>query len=312
MYNEELKNEYLSISKYKNTAKTFFSRTEKIEEAACADIATLTEKEVFDSLKEVTIGTINTVLMLKSMISEYIDWCFTRMDGVNLGIKDIKIDISSFAKVSMVSSPGHLDSVLDYMFGTYDNKTADLMSRCYLWCAFYGVPVSDANYIMEMKLDDLDRINRSIVVNNNTYEIGRIANNEFSLLSDLDYFNYSHSFYETSRIRTDSNYIFRGTGVSKSGHVSITTIKSNITRTAAESNIKISYRTVFNSGLFYRTHLLEMKGIEPDFTDYCVSFYSDEKDFEIIEKHSTAYKNIVRKRNILKKDYKYWKEAFCL
>lgn len=310
MFNELIKNKFLETARNKHAAASIFSKSNKYEELYSTDLCMLPNKIVHEIISDIRITTTEYEDSIKDALTEYVSWSKDAGYSVNEDIFELNIDILKTVKESMVSSPMHMSHVLDSVFGSSSEKTSYIQHRCYLWCAFYGVDSLASKYIVEMRNDDFDKENFTISVAGELYEIGIEAWKDFSILSSIDYFNYYHSNYVTQRKRVESDFLFRGTGVSKSGHIRYATIKANVPYITNKAGSKISYNTIYNSGMFYRMFEMERMGIKPDFTNYCIKLYLGGETNIVLKKSTPQYGNISRRRRRLMKDYENWKKAF--
>ena len=320
MFNAELKNKYLSGCKSKVNPERLFKKSRDYETAANLDLCQL-DVETVNKLISYNSGyNIKTARTLISALRRYCLWCKEQGIDVNPDLLSIKnVDQTIGVKRSMVSSPSRLKSIMDYIFSRPDEQTDECLLKCFLWCAFFGVPTESVDFVCEVLKTDLDIEKGIIVVDNCSYEMYEESIPDFFNLKNLNAFAFRHPTYKSVvyRKRIQSDYLFRGleSGKSKTGHINAGTMISKIGSITRGGERTLRYSDIYLSGIFYRAFQLETEGFTPDFTKYIQSRFGD-VDLSRLPRNS----NLNSQRRIsaqnwyrdLLTNYEVWKKAFRL
>lgn len=205
----------------------------------------------------------------------------------------------------MVSSPKHLELVLDKAFDPVDAETIDCLYRCYFWMAFFGLKDVDA---LEVKVAEVDFENLLINHDGKTYEMYRESIPAFKMACNLTEFCYIHPQYSNTirRERATGEYLMRGI---RSDRMKLYTIRSTIGKRFGERSIQISYGKVYLSGVFYRAYEMERAGFTPNFDDIVIEKLDSVK--RAYSRNYTKNKAANAIERGLQDDYASWKQAFA-
>lgn len=320
MYNEDVKATYLSCCKNKRNTILLFKKSERYEREAKTDLCKLSSETVKGIIANHYGNSIKSARSAVSVLKGYCRWCKDQGFDINyelLSIKDVDQSIST--KKAMVSSPGRLQSILDIIFSKPEEETDECLMKCYLWCAFFGVPAEESKYIFETLKTDLDLDNLIITVADHRYEMYEESAPDFYNLKTLDTFAFSHPTYKKiiRRKRLSSDYLFRGveSGKNKIGHVTQSSIISRIGKKMRGKNRSLRYYDIYLSGVFYRAYQLEKEGFAPDFTRYLQYRFGD---IDLSRLPRNSFQNSKTRmvamswyRDLLT-NYDAWKKAFRL
>ncbi|MDB7829199.1 hypothetical protein [Intestinimonas butyriciproducens] len=306
MYNEERKKKFLEDRK-KNSAfgRSIFKATEQVEEQYGMDLALL-PSEALQSVVNERLGirtrSVGTAI---TFIKSYYTWCKENGFDVGNGIDGLSIQNEEKIRNTMVSSPKHLDILLNSVFDPVQEETMDCIYRCFLWMAFSGMEDADA---MEVKVDEIDFDDMLIRHNNGEYELYKESIAAFRKACSLTEFVYVNPKYskKVTRNRFPGEYLMRGI---RSEKISLMTMRGIIGTHFRNNGLKISYNRIYLSGVFYRAYEMERAGFTPDFSVLAA---------ERVERIDRNYSENYSKKKVTTAieqdfidDYSSWKQAFA-
>ena len=319
MYNENQKRkfieQYTSSDSSRKSCIATFKVMERYENEWGADLCTKTAEELKPAMDGFLGLRVNGRATRIATLKAYAQWCMdNNIDGACDGIMNIDIEGVEKIKEQMVNSPLHLQKYLDIICCDESYETMDDVCRCFLWLAFAGCPEEE---ILHITSNDVD-FGSMIITSNYSgktveYPIYRESIRAFKNCVELDQFTYIHPNYskEIRRQRVPGNQLLRGI---KSG-ASLSLIRVDLSKRAkkaideGKTKIRLSYYRAWLSGVFYRTHELEMIGVEPDFSNIASDFMQGK-----VYKLSSGRNLIGAKKRRVEKgyrdDYNRWKLAF--
>lgn len=316
MYNDDLKKRFIreytkSISTAK-VANTLFDATEKYERMYSRDICQMTIEEAQHVVDNVMGMRIKSHAMYLTILREYTKWCIVmRVDGAcDSALKVHAVGLEKMRKY-MVSSPMHLQKVLDEIFDKESDETIDVVYRVYFWLAYGGIKEDD---IPKICRSNIDMTNMTISYGGVTTPIYRESIPAITYAMSLVSFNYKHPNYSNiiRRDRVQGDSIIRGI----KSEADIMTLRATISRKVAKAvksniaSVQLSYHRAFLSGLFFRVYEAERAGIPADFADAAVEF-TDGRQYKNIDEKTIVYvQNRVSKQYM--EDYLRWKLLFSM
>ena len=228
-------------------------------------------------------------------------------DGM-LGIETAGL---SKVKRQMISSPLHLQRVLDEVFDKESEETIDVIYRCYYWMAFGGIKEDDT---LLVKASDIDFANMEIAYKDTHIPLYREALPAFHKAAELNSFRYKNPNYSRTiiRDRVSGDTLMRGIrAVTKT--VTLRSILSKKSAKAIEDGLtqqQLSFYRVWMSGLFYRMYDRERAGIPIDFSEAATNFVSD-RTYALNGRIKLEHKQNRIERDYME-DYQRWKLAFSI
>lgn len=319
MYNEEQKTKFIQTYtqslKTARVAKTVFTAMEPYEEAWQADLCTRSAGELQPAVNAIAALRCRSQWMSLTILREYVKWCILMKvpgacDGM-LGIKAVGLDK---IRLQMVASPLHLQRCLDELLRPESDETIDNLYRCYYWMAYGGIKEEDTILI---KASDVDFSEMCIKYNATNIPIYREALPAFHNAVELTSFLYEHPNY-TNPIRRDrvpGDTILRGIK-SSTKTMTFRSSLSKMTAAAVEAGkteVKLSFRRVWMSGVFYRMYERERAGIPVDFSDVSADAVAGkEYHFNGVNKRIQVKHIQNRKKRDYMEDYQRWKLAFSI
>ena len=263
-FNEERKSCFIADSEFSESIKSLynvlFNTTYKYEVQSQKDLCLFTHDELQKVFNEELGRGARDIKYYVRLVKRYYSWCSEHgLETHEEALDNIVIDNTQKIRREMVSSPGHLQMVLDKVFDPIEDETSDCILRCYIWILFSGIYGEDSTEILTKDVDI-----QHMVINHNgsSYPIYREALSTFRSACELPDFMYIHPLYKVKgdrRKRLDSPYLLRGVRSEKPGFLSF---RNNITRVFREHDIGLTLRAVYDSGKFYRVFEQERAGVK--------------------------------------------------
>lgn len=305
MYNEERKVKFLSETK-KSPAfgKSIFRATEPIEQQYGVDLVML-PTEALQSVVNERLGirtrSVGTAIVF---LRSYFTWCKENGYEVGSGIDGLEIETGEKIRATMVSSPKHLELLLDKVFTPVQEETMDCIYRCFLWLAFSGLEDVEA---MDVKTSEIDFEQMLIHHGDKDYELYKEAIPAFKKACSLTEFVYINPKYskKVTRNRFPGEYLMRGV---RSEKISLMTMRTIIGTHFRDNGIKISYSRIHLSGVFYRMYEMERAGMPVDFSGIAIE-RTNRIDRQYSENYSRRKVTASIEQDYID-DYASWKRAF--
>ena len=308
MFNADIKQKYIrqrsdSIAVRKSHV-WLFDATEPYEVAANKDVCEMNTRELQNMIDGITgvrySGRKTRIWLLKT----YIEWCANNgfPDATTDAINSITHQNIDKIRERTVKSPFHLQSYLNSIFLPEASETTDNVFRCYLWLAYAGIPEDNA---LDVSASDVDFGRMVIRYNGEEFPIYREAVAALQNCVKLGSFAYIHPNYNNVifQPRKDGNKILRLTAAYSETTGSVTTPHQYRQRLAqaytkaiklGKTDIKLTYKSALDSGMFYRVHELESIGATINFTMMFDDGFSNKQRAKDLA-------------NRFKKDYENWK-----
>jgi hypothetical protein len=302
MYNEERKMRFVEeMGASKTICQTLFNATSKAEKVVDTDLCELpTEaiQAILDNNLGIDPSLIKTYI---KTIQRYIEWCDVQHYPVYS--KDVKLTINMDEKIRrlMVSSPQHLEAVLNKVFDPVSMETTDCLYRCFFWLAFAGFKIEET---MKVKVSEVDFDLMQIHHNGKSLDMCIEAVPAFKLACNAQEFVYIHPLYEKkTRKRCPGELLMRGI---RSSAIQTMALRDSIRKKNIAANISLSYERIFLSGIFYKAYMAELHGVKANFDDIVIQRLAQNKS-------STRPEYVAQKiRKNLILQYTNWKNAFSV
>lgn len=316
MFNAQIKERFIDERyrglKSQRDAAHVFDATEKWEQEIGADICTFDLEKLQTVVDNISTRKSRSHISRINVLREYFKWANNNhIPGACDSIKGIESVGLDKVKLQMVANPLQLQTFLDKVFDPPTLGTHDSVYRCYLWCAFSGIRIED---LLSITKENIHLRSMSIILNGRKYPIYREAIDAFKVCANNDYFVYIHPMYaeKINKPRFNGTSILRGT---KETAGSIDYISTEVTRKIRNAfndgkvSSRLSYKRLFDSGIFYRKYEQEIAGLPVDFIDEA-EFYTEGREYDLISAQCTK-KNVIRKiATDYSIDYDRWKAAF--
>ena len=322
MYNADQKAAFLS--QFQNPSdsyklfKNMFLSISGAEERAEKDVSLFDESELSEAFPSIAGLRYESSVAMLSQLKRYVKWCKDSGKPTSDSIFSYEPDLSAKIKMCYVRSPGHLLSVLDYVFAEADKDDIEYIYRTYLWLAYFGFMESEAADVVcsDVNFDRLTMKGKQIY-RESLNDIRKACN-----LTEFKEFKRNLTF-----ARAKGDRILRGKPTTKSlADALTTTYRQSVSKFVkkAEENlilsgnadpeevgVQLSFKRVYMSGVFYRAHQAELLHEHVSFDNVVDERYERSK-----EKFSHAKNKINKTKYHMKlgylEDYKAWKQAFRL
>lgn len=318
MYNKDLKklfvDEHFHAESSRTVAWTILNAAGTFEDEWDADFCTVDKVRLQSMVDSIVGAKSNSKWMYLNTLKEYAKWAKAHnVEGACDAI--FKIDVIGLQKVKeqTVSSPMHLQNILDSMYHPESQKTVDNTRRCFFWLAYSGLKEED---IPCVKKDNIDLSLMRVSFNGKDYPLYRESLPTIkSCMEDVS-FQYINPNYTKPiwRDRVSGDTLLRGVKSNSSDIVLFRIAVSKEVNTAFTKNkikVKISYNRVFNSGLFYRMFERERMGDEPNFMNAAWEF-TEGKTYQLSSGRNTFEAKVRKVARCYLSDYERWKLAYFI
>lgn len=311
MYNEERKEKF--ITSYTDSPKSayyvraIFKKFAPYEEDEWHSDLCMQSTEVLEPIINSQTGArMESAERALIVLKEYVKWCARNGIETSNGVFGVRVDVVEAVKEQMVASPLHLQKKLDELFNAEDEQTMDCLYRAYIWMAYAGLTDTEA---LEVEVSEVDLTDLVIRHNDKVYQLYKEAKKTFEQACNLKQFKYKHKNYDTAleNPRVPGTKLMRGI---KSDVMKLSTLRSVITKKTAAHGMKMSYKKIFYSGIFYRVYENERAGEDISFADYVAEVL--EKNDYVLNKNRTINKIANEMIRALEIDYDRWKCAFSI
>lgn len=311
MYNEGRKEKF--ITSYTNSPKSayyvraIFKKFAKYEDEKWHSDLCMQPTEILEPIINSQTGTrMESAERALIVLKEYVKWCARNGIETSNGIFGVRVDVVEAVKEQMVASPLHLQKKLDDLFNPEDEKTMDCLYRAYMWMAYAGLTDVEA---LKVEVNEVDLTDLVIRHNGKIYQLYKQAIKTFDQACNLKQFKYKHKNYDTDleNPRFPGTKLMRGI---KSDVMKLSTLRSVMTKKTAAKKMKMSYKKIFYSGIFYRVYENERAGEDISFSDYVAELI--EKNEYVLNENRTINKITNEMIRALEIDYDRWKCAFSV
>ncbi len=241
-----------------------------------------------------------SIYNLITLVKKYIEWCREQGFEVSNSIYSIEMGTDKRYRETMVSSPAHLNFLLNKVFDPVNLNTVDCLRRSVLWLLYFGLTVSE---IEELKTDEVGLEKKIVCHNGLIYDIYNESLPALKKTCELTEFSYIHPDYNEviKKKRVDGDFLLRGIDSKKLNFENTT--RSVISRKANAVKVKLQHSKIYTSGIFYRMYMQETNGFTPNFLMYVVE--KAKKDGV-----NRTEISMMQSARVLKKGYQEWKHAF--
>ncbi len=300
MYNREEKLAFLDEKNAFKTERVALNAVGKAEKRNGKDVSLFSVEEMQDMFDTNFNADKSYREYAYLIIKDYILWRKSQGYEVLDSIDSVNIDNIGIIRRTMVSSPKHLDMVLDSFLEPVSKKSFDCLMRCYLWMPFLGM--KNDTEVPTIKTNEVDLIKMIIAHNGKYYEMYKESIPAFRVVCEEDSLWFTRSDTGGNvRKRVKSEYLFRSF---KRESLSLRTLRT-ISRSRC-SKKGLTYSNIYWSGIFYRMFEFERIGIEPDFRSEAISQLKLAGVADPTEKTKQSRELMLR----IETRYNNWKRAF--
>lgn len=328
MYNEQIKSAF--IQKYTTSDKTkklllhIFDGTKDAEEKYGRDFYEMDveqAQETYNRISGIKVAGASATLMI---LKAYVRWCRANGYHVSDAVDRLRIDVYEKIKDSYVASPQHLLRAMDEAFPHPEKNEIEYIYRSFFWLGFMGFQVNEAIQVKDYMLD----FKRLVLVypdRDAPYRIYSESVGDLRKAVELKEFKDPRPGEASVKKRTPGHEILRGK-VSKNSLADVVerTFRPTISRAfkaaveryaeqrievPVDLSLKLSYKHVYMSGIFYRTYERERMGLPPDFGTIVVEERRNAKEPSFSRNYTERKLLNILIRNI-EQDYNNWKSVF--
>lgn len=303
VYNREEKEAFFSEMNVPETLRRPFLSVGKYEMKNGKDVRAFSVKEMQDMFNTNFAYNNRQRKEMQMLIQEYVSWCKRNNKKVKNSIDLIDIGRVNLIRHTMVSSPKHLDIIMNETLDSVEEKSFDCLIRCNFWLAFFGV--SDYREVSKVKVSEIDFTKMVMAHNGKYYEMYKEAIPALRVCCFEDKILYRRTgkrHCESMRVRMDNDYLMRSFLTESTASRSLMNAYYN-----RSPECILSYYNVYLSGVFYRLYELERMGIKPDFNAQILGSVNRKNNNDSYKKRQNTTRAMCQ--NLISK-YKDWKKAF--
>ena len=320
MYNEELKRRFIaeyakSLSHEKVCIKAF-DAIMPFEQEWGADLCTKSRDELESAMAKIVGLRARSKWQRVIVYQKYVGWCLrNQVSGACDGMLNVLCDNLDRVRSGMVFNPMDLQNFLDAVFDPASDGTTDCIHHSFCWMAYAGMRAQD---IIDTKCSEVDFDNMVIRFGGDEYAIyreGLTATRTASRSSGFLYRNraYQDGKQEMIRNRVPGDTVVRGIrGVMTVESESTVLSKANLRAIRdGDTTKRLTYHSIWLSGLFYRIRIAELSGVPVDFSEAAEEFMEG-KEYKLESGRNTL---AAKKRAVMRdfqNDYVRWKAAMPL
>lgn len=330
IYNEERKNRFINgitdSEDFARTLRSIFKKTEFYETLYKLDLCNLDKEILSKAVSSVQTVSARTAKIYANIIDQYLDWCVE--NGYSSEATEVVRDFTALNTV-LTRSPEHLRISLDKFLPILKDRDAqtygtfNCLYRTYCWVAFMGIPREDAEVLRCSNVDLEDKMigyrGRGFrIYDESLFDIEKCLTSREFFQKRVE--EKTKKTYGTLIPRAKNTYFLRGR---KDGKPSSEIVLNVLQRIPYEENKdffeteedfkkakkRFIYSNLYNSGVYYRAYITELKGGKADFGELC-DFWAARS---CSKKDESKYKQ--NKANYyykFKHGYEDWKKAFGL
>lgn len=292
-----------------------FNKFEDLENSWGNDLCTREAKDLQIGLEKFCGIRNRSKLYPLKIIKAYIKWCIdNNIPGAIDGTIGLEEDFLGKLKDNTISGPVELQNYLNTICDPVEKDTVDNIIRCFYWLAFGGMKQVD---IMNVTSNNIDLFYMVARANNKEYVIYREAVPAIRKCIELRQFLLDNPNHATPVYvdRVDGNCLLRGihgTPNQRSMKVRLSKMANYKDSEHDDSPmVRLSYKKVWLSGIFYRLFEAERAGIEPDFISLAIEL-SEGKKYKLPDAPGALQSKYKKIAKIYAADYERWKLAFSL
>ncbi len=280
-----------------DAAVRLFAASCPYEEAQQQDLADFSDDDTASLLGEIGGSKSRSKESMVTILNRYRHWC----GRGKIALSDVKLELG--IRREMVSSPKHLQLILDERFGPLSQYGVDCIYRAALWLALSGLKMEAA---LALPSTALDFETMTVHVEDKSYEMYRESLQTLRQLRDMDHFIYYHPAYQAKKTRAPGPCLLRGV----TGKVmDARSLRRELREALSKDHDGMTYEKIRTSGVFYRLFELERAGVG---TQMIHAVLGEEADRITREKTSSKGEGAWRSAQIraMSRDYAAWKKAF--
>ncbi len=330
MYNEQVKLAF--IEKYTTSEQTrrlllhIFDGTQDVEEKYGVDFYAMNEEQAQEAFNLVSGTKVNGASAILVILRSYVRWCVANGYPASKAIQKLRIDVHDKIRASYVGSPHHLELALDEAFPHPEDNEIEYIYRSFLWLGFMGLQVSEAIQVTD---DELDFTGLHLYYPPGTeepYAIYPEAVPDLKKAKELSKFKEPRGKNGIEKQRAAGHEILRGKisdktlaeaieltfrpTISRAFKAAIDRYESRGEIVPTKLSLKLTFKHVYLSGIFYREYEHERIGIPPDFSKMVINERRNAKKVQAFSRNYTERKYLNALIDNMEQDYYNWKSVF--
>lgn len=331
MYNRKQKEKFLAYyKKLKANKPSMITRAEmalnnieKYEQSWGKDISCQEDinelQKIVDEFSGISTSTRDGRLVA---LREYCKWCLNeKIEGANSNLLEINGPTSDKLENKTVANPLELQIHLNKILQPENLENIHNVYRAFVWLAYIGFSEKEVNGI---SCDDVDLESMRITYNDSMFDIYPESLRCIKNCKYMRTFKYSHPLYKENTIdreRVSGNLLLRGfrSDPKESPYYKLNAVISRAQTQAfraGEITKKVTYHSVWLSGIFYRALQKEQQGISADFYGVAIRYWENisrnnsNDDIVFDPDNNTHRKRVLLLEKSFTNDYKRWKKIF--
>lgn len=331
MYNEGIKSKF--FEKYTRSPQTkklllhVFEGISAIEEQYNKDFSVMSvqqAQEAFNCISGTKVNGASTILMI---LKGYVRWCHANGFPTTNAVYDLRIDMHDKLRESYVASPHHLWKALEAAFPHPETNEIEYIYRSFLWLGFMGLQVAEAIQVTANQLNFEEmRLTFPVGDKEKSFIIYPESARDLHKAAELTAFVEPHGQRSVQKLRAGGNEILRGKVSDHSLAEAVdSTFRPIISRAfkkalasyehqgipvPVELSLKLTFKHIYMSGLFYRTYERERIGIPPSFDEIVLEERRNAKESSY-SRNYTQRKHLGMLIRNMEQDYNNWKSVFA-
>lgn len=336
MYNEDVKQSFIADYGRSDKSRVFlryiFRGIKSIEEQYGVDFYAMNEQQAQEALNNISGTRVTTAGTCIILLRSYVKWCRAKGYAVSNAVSSLRIDLYDRVKETTVASPYHLKLSLDAAFPHPEKSESRYIYRTFLWLAYMGFTDEEAIHITDKEV----LFDKRVICREGENVFHRIypeSELDIKKACDMKEMLEDRGKDGFRKKRADGNYILRGRAndysensmeellektlrpiVSRSFKKAAKAFETNDQQIPSELSLKLSYKTVFLSGVFYRAYERERIGIAsripftPRFDEIVLKDRTNAPDEKFYRNYTRAkWINPLVKQ--MEADYENWKSV---
>lgn len=328
MYNEQVKLAF--IDKYTESKQTekllrhIFDGTKDIEERYGKDFYEMDAEQAQEAFNYVSGIKVNGASSILMILKAYVRWCVANGYPATKAIQELRIDVHDKLRESYVASPEHLLKSLEKAFSNPDENEIEYIYRSFLWLGFMGLQASEAIQVTAEHID-FDTFHLKFPGHTAPYRIYPEAIPDLKKAIELKDFEEPRGKNGVKKPRAAGKEILRGKvsrrtlaeaveltfrpTISRAFKAALDKYESQGAEIPVELSLKLTFKHVYMSGIFYRTYERERMGIPPNFSEIILKERRNAKASNFSRNYTERKLLNILIRD-MEQDYDNWKSVF--
>lgn len=328
MYNEQVKLAF--IDKYTESKQTekllrhIFDGTKDIEERYDKDFYAMDAEQAQEAFNYVSGIKVNGASSILMILKAYVRWCVANGYPATKAIQELRIDVHDKLRESYVASPKHLLYSLDEAFPNPDKNEIEYIYRSFLWLGFMGLQVSEAIQVTAEHID-FNTFHLTFPGHIAPYRVYPEAIPDLKKAIELKEFEEPRGKSGVKKPRAAGKEILRGKvskrtlaeaveltfrpTISRAFRAALDKYESQGIEVPKKYSLKLTFKHVYMSGIFYRAYEGERMGIPPSFGAIVIHERRHAKESNFSRNYTERKLLNILIRD-MEQDYDNWKSVF--